>query len=99
MGGKTVGVFGTGAIGVEAARIFKGIGMNVLAYDVKPNPAVRCGGWGVVGCGCSAVGGLGRGGVLWILGGFQIERHVVELRVERTRINANDTPQNAPITG
>lgn len=39
--GKTVGVIGTGAIGVEACRIFKGIGMRVLAYDIKPNPAVE----------------------------------------------------------
>lgn len=38
--GKTVGVLGTGAIGTEAARIFKGLGMNVLAYDVRQNPAV-----------------------------------------------------------
>ncbi|GBF89630.1 D-lactate dehydrogenase [Raphidocelis subcapitata] len=36
-----VGVFGTGAIGAEAARIFKGIGMRVLAYDVNPNPKVK----------------------------------------------------------
>lgn len=39
--GKTVGVMGTGAIGVEACRIFKGIGMKVLAYDIRPNPAVE----------------------------------------------------------
>ena len=39
--GKTVGVLGTGAIGAEACRIFKGIGMEVLAYDVRPNPKVR----------------------------------------------------------
>ncbi|KAI8463144.1 MAG: putative D-lactate dehydrogenase [Monoraphidium minutum] len=41
MGGKTVGVLGTGAIGAEACRLFKGLGMNVLAYDVRPNPAVE----------------------------------------------------------
>jgi D-lactate dehydrogenase len=41
VGGKTVAVLGTGAIGAEAARIFKGIGMNVVAYDVRPNPAVE----------------------------------------------------------
>lgn len=32
---------GTGAIGVEACRILKGIGCNVLAYDIRPNPKVR----------------------------------------------------------
>ena len=31
--GKTVGVVGTGRIGVAAARIFKGYGCRVLAYD------------------------------------------------------------------
>lgn len=41
MGGKTVGVLGTGAIGAEACRIFQGVGMRVLAYDVRRNPAVR----------------------------------------------------------
>jgi D-lactate dehydrogenase len=39
--GKTVGVLGTGAIGTEAARMFKGLGMEVLAYDVRQNPAVE----------------------------------------------------------
>ncbi|KXZ56322.1 hypothetical protein GPECTOR_1g284 [Gonium pectorale] len=38
---KVVGVVGTGAIGVEACRILKGIGCNVLAYDVRPNPKVE----------------------------------------------------------
>ncbi|KAF5836791.1 putative D-lactate dehydrogenase [Dunaliella salina] len=37
---KTVGVIGTGAIGYEAIRILKGIGCNVLAYDVYQNPKV-----------------------------------------------------------
>lgn len=39
--GKKVGIIGTGAIGTEAARIFKGIGMDVMAYDVRHNPAVE----------------------------------------------------------
>ncbi|KAG2493320.1 hypothetical protein HYH03_008455 [Edaphochlamys debaryana] len=39
--GKVVGVVGTGAIGYEACRIFKGIGCNVIAYDVRPNPKVE----------------------------------------------------------
>jgi len=38
---KIVGVVGTGAIGQEACRILKGIGCKVIAYDVKPNPAVE----------------------------------------------------------
>lgn len=32
--GKTVGIIGTGRIGVAAARIFKGYGCRVLAYDL-----------------------------------------------------------------
>nr|4ZGS_A Chain A, Putative D-lactate dehydrogenase [Chlamydomonas reinhardtii]4ZGS_B Chain B, Putative D-lactate dehydrogenase [Chlamydomonas reinhardtii]4ZGS_C Chain C, Putative D-lactate dehydrogenase [Chlamydomonas reinhardtii]4ZGS_D Chain D, Putative D-lactate dehydrogenase [Chlamydomonas reinhardtii]4ZGS_E Chain E, Putative D-lactate dehydrogenase [Chlamydomonas reinhardtii]4ZGS_F Chain F, Putative D-lactate dehydrogenase [Chlamydomonas reinhardtii]4ZGS_G Chain G, Putative D-lactate dehydrogen len=38
---KVVGVVGTGAIGQQAARILKGIGCKVFAYDIKPNPAVE----------------------------------------------------------
>jgi D-lactate dehydrogenase len=38
---QTVAILGTGAIGAEACRIFKGIGMRVLAYDLRPNPAVQ----------------------------------------------------------
>lgn len=41
LGGKTVGVLGTGAIGAEACRLFKGLGMKVLAYDIRPNPQVE----------------------------------------------------------
>lgn len=37
---KTVGVIGTGAIGLEAIRILKGIGCNVMAYDVHPKERV-----------------------------------------------------------
>jgi D-lactate dehydrogenase len=35
--GKTLGVIGTGAIGIHVIRIAKGFGMQVLAYDVSPN--------------------------------------------------------------
>ena len=35
--GKTLGVIGTGAIGIHVIRIAKGFGMQVLAYDVFPN--------------------------------------------------------------
>lgn len=34
--GKTIGIIGTGAIGSEMVRITKGVGMNVLAYDIYP---------------------------------------------------------------
>ena len=37
---KVVGVIGTGAIGYEAARILKGIGCEVIAYDLYPNPRI-----------------------------------------------------------
>ena len=35
---KTAGVIGTGKIGQAMSRIFKGFGMQVLAYDLYPNP-------------------------------------------------------------
>jgi D-lactate dehydrogenase len=35
--GKTLGVVGTGRIGLHVIRIAGGFGMNVLAYDAKPN--------------------------------------------------------------
>lgn len=35
--GKTVGIMGTGKIGMCFARICKGFGMNILAYDVYQN--------------------------------------------------------------
>lgn len=38
--GKTVGVIGTGKIGTVFARIMKGFGCSLLAYDVKPSPAL-----------------------------------------------------------
>jgi len=34
---KTVGVIGTGKIGKVTAKLLKGLGMNVLAYDVYPD--------------------------------------------------------------
>ncbi|MCG8348732.1 MAG: 2-hydroxyacid dehydrogenase [Chloroflexales bacterium] len=34
---QTVGIIGTGKIGIEAARIMRGFGCQVLAYDVFPN--------------------------------------------------------------
>ncbi len=36
--GKTVGIMGTGKIGLALARIMRGFGMEVLAYDTRPNP-------------------------------------------------------------
>lgn len=38
--GKTMGIIGTGRIGREAIKIAKGFGMEVLAYDVMPNPTL-----------------------------------------------------------
>ena len=38
--GKTVGVVGTGKIGAAAARIFVGFGCQVIAYDLRPDPAL-----------------------------------------------------------
>jgi len=35
--GKTLGILGTGRIGRETARIAKGFGMEVIAYDPYPN--------------------------------------------------------------
>lgn len=37
----TVGVVGTGKIGLTAARLFKGLGAKVLAYDIYPNEAAK----------------------------------------------------------
>lgn len=37
--GKTVGIIGTGNIGKATARIMKGFGCRVVAYDVYPSPA------------------------------------------------------------
>ncbi|MCG6234171.1 2-hydroxyacid dehydrogenase [Vibrio furnissii] len=36
--GKTVGVIGSGKIGIAAMRILKGLGMNILCFDPYENP-------------------------------------------------------------
>ena len=41
MHGRTVGVIGTGKIGIAVMRILKGFGMNILAYDPFKNPVVE----------------------------------------------------------
>lgn len=38
LAGKTIGVIGTGKIGIEFISICKGFKMNVIAYDPYPNP-------------------------------------------------------------
>lgn len=35
--GRTVGIIGTGKIGIEVAKILKGFGCNLLGYDIKKN--------------------------------------------------------------
>ncbi len=37
--GRTIGIIGTGNIGLKTIRIAKGFDMNVLAYDIEPNRA------------------------------------------------------------
>jgi len=37
LGGKTLGLIGTGAIGSEVAKLGKGIGMRVIAWTFHPN--------------------------------------------------------------
>jgi phosphoglycerate dehydrogenase-like enzyme len=39
MAGKTLGVLGTGAIGLRMAQLGKGIGMHVIAWTYHPDPA------------------------------------------------------------
>ncbi len=41
MRNKTVGILGTGNIGRNAARLFKGAGATVLGYDLYPNKAAE----------------------------------------------------------
>lgn len=38
---KTAGIVGTGKIGAAMARICRGFGMNIIAYDVYQNPALK----------------------------------------------------------
>ncbi|TAL57791.1 MAG: hydroxyacid dehydrogenase [Nanoarchaeota archaeon] len=38
--GKTIGVIGTGSIGVHSIQIACGFGMNVIAYDAYPNKSL-----------------------------------------------------------
>ena len=37
---KTAGIIGTGKIGAAMCRICHGFGMNVIAYDMYPNPSL-----------------------------------------------------------
>src|SRR5271170_7979853 len=39
--GKTVGIIGTGKIGMCTARILNGFGCNLLAYDVVEHPEFK----------------------------------------------------------
>ena len=41
MHGRTVGVIGTGKIGLAVMRILKGFGMHILCYDPFKNPAAE----------------------------------------------------------
>ena len=41
MHGRTVGVIGTGKIGIATIRILKGFGMHILAYDPFKNPVAE----------------------------------------------------------
>merc|ERR1719221_1014941 len=41
MNGKTCGILGTGKIGQITAKIFKGLGMEVLCYDVFQNDVMK----------------------------------------------------------
>lgn len=36
--GRTVGVVGTGTIGIHVARLMRGFGCEIVAYDVRPHP-------------------------------------------------------------
>lgn len=41
MHGRTVGIIGTGKIGIAVMRILKGFGMHILAYDPFKNPTAK----------------------------------------------------------
>jgi len=49
--GKTVGVIGTGKIGLVFARIMRGFGCTVIGYDPRPDPAFEAlgGSYGSIG--------------------------------------------------
>jgi len=38
--GKTVGIIGTGSVGMCAVNIFLGFGCKILCYDIKPNEEI-----------------------------------------------------------
>ena len=38
--GRTIGLVGTGRIGLHVAKIARGFGMRVLAYDTRPQPLI-----------------------------------------------------------
>ena len=40
--GKTLGLIGLGGIGLEVARIARGIGMEVIAWNRTPRPTPAC---------------------------------------------------------
>lgn len=42
--GLTVGIIGTGTIGLEVVKLFKGFGCEVICYDVNENPKVSAAG-------------------------------------------------------
>ena len=42
LSGKTIGIIGTGKIGKVMINIARGYGMNVIAYDLYPNPSLNC---------------------------------------------------------
>lgn len=46
--GRTVGVVGTGQIGMLVARIMAGFGCRLLGFDVRPNPECQAMGMGYV---------------------------------------------------